>query len=109
MPLDAFAKPVLRNGVLLRLLSSPYFVFSIAFCVRLAIIFGTKSYLQVEHTEIVRVATSLAEHGTLADAFGRQTGPTAHVAPMYPILLSLIFRVFGTGLAGEIAQEAFSS
>lgn len=90
-------------------IGSPYFIFAIAFCTRLAIIFARKSYLDIEHTEIVRVATSLATHGRFADAFGPQTGSTAHVAPLYPLLLSLIFRIFGTGAAGEIAQEIFSS
>src|ERR1700722_3832284 len=91
------------------LFRSPFFALAISFCIRLAIILATKSYLQIEHTEIVRVATSLAQHGTFADAFGPHTGPTAHVSPIYPILLSGIFRVFGTGTAGEIAQEVFSS
>jgi len=98
-----------RREQLQRVLRSPFFVLAISFCVRLAIILMTKSYLQIEHTEIVRVATSLARHGGFADAFGPHTGPTAHVSPIYPLLLSGIFRVFGTGAAGEIAQEVFSS
>jgi hypothetical protein len=91
------------------LLRSSWLVFAVAFSVRLALVFGTKSYLQVEHTEIVRVATSLARHSAFADAFGPHTGRTAHVSPLYPIVLSVVFRVFGTGLAGEIAQEILSS
>jgi hypothetical protein len=106
---EPLANPPQKHSALLELLSSPYFVFAVAMCVRLAIIFLTKSYREVEHTEIIRVATSLAKHGTFADAFGKQTGATAHVAPLYPILLSFIFRLFGTGVAGEITQEIFSS
>ncbi len=86
----------------------PLLIFALAFGVRLTLVFVTHSYLQIEHTEVVRVATSLAKQGTFANAYGPNTGPTAHVSPLYPILLSLILRVFGTGVAGEIAQETFS-
>jgi hypothetical protein len=85
------------------LIRSPLFVFAVAFAVRMVLIFATHSYRDAELSEVVRVATSLAQHGTFADAFGPGTGPTAHVSPAYPILLSLIFRAFGTGASGELA------
>jgi len=109
MPVDPATRATANRKVLAGLLTSPLFIFAIALGTRLTIIYATKSYLQIEYTEIVRVATSLATHGTFADAFGPGTGSTAHVSPLYPMLLSLIFRIFGTGLAGEIAQEIFSS
>ena len=87
---------------------APFLIFALALCVRLTIIFKTRTYLDIEHTEVVRIATSLATQGTFADAYGH-TGPTAHASPLYPILLSLIFRIFGTGVVGEIVQETFSS
>ncbi|MGO9085988.1 MAG: hypothetical protein ACLQBK_12235 [Candidatus Sulfotelmatobacter sp.] len=83
-------------------------IFVLALSVRLVIIFTTKTYLYIEHTEAVRIATSLATRGTFADAYGH-TGPTAHAAPLYPLILSVVFRIFGTGLAGELAQEVLSS
>jgi len=83
-------------------------IFILALSVRLIIIFTTKTYLYIEHTEVVRIATSLATRGTFADAYGH-TGPTAHASPLYPLLLSLVFRIFGTGVAGELAQEVLSS
>jgi hypothetical protein len=83
-------------------------ILAIALGIRVAIVFVTHTYLQIEHTEVVRVATSLAQQGTFANAYGPNSGPTAHVSPLYPILLSLIFRVLGTGVAGEIAQEILS-
>ena len=50
--------------------------------------------------ETVRVARSVAAHGTFADPFAAlPTGPTAHVAPVYPFLYSLILRTCGTGYA----------
>ena len=48
--------------------------------------------------EPVRVARSLAVHGAFADPFAvMPTGPTAHLAPVYPFLYSMILRLFGTG------------
>jgi len=47
--------------------------------------------------ENVRVARALAFHGAFADPFATlRTGPTAHVAPVYPSLYSLVLRIFGT-------------
>jgi 4-amino-4-deoxy-L-arabinose transferase-like glycosyltransferase len=48
--------------------------------------------------ETVRVARSLATTGAFADPFvSMRTGATAHVAPVYPFLYSLVLRMFGTG------------
>src|SRR5712664_1683563 len=56
-------------------------------------------------SEAVLVARSLAAHGTFADPYAAmKTGLTAHVAPAYPFLYSLILRAFGTGrIAMQIA------
>jgi len=49
-------------------------------------------------SEAVLVARSLAANGTFSDPFATlKTGPTAHVAPVYPFLYSLVLRAFGTG------------
>jgi hypothetical protein len=84
-------------------------IFLLALLSRLAILFWTKSYLAPERTEVVRIAVALVREGSFADAYGDNTGLTAHTSPAYPLLLSLVFRVFGTGLKGEIAQEVLSS
>jgi hypothetical protein len=48
--------------------------------------------------ESVRVARSLAVRGAFADPFAvMPTGETAHLAPLYPFLYSIILRLFGTG------------
>lgn len=48
--------------------------------------------------ESVRVARSLAVRGAFADPFAvMPTGETAHLAPVYPFLYSIILRLFGTG------------
>lgn len=48
--------------------------------------------------ECIRVARSLWASGTFADPFiTKRTGTTAHVAPVYPFLYSLVLRALGTG------------
>jgi len=82
-------------------------IFLLAFCIRIVLLFVTKSYLSQEHSELVLVAISLAQGRGFANAFGN-TGPTAHMSPLYPFFLSLVYRTFGLGTAGEIAQEVLS-
>src|SRR4051812_39065369 len=45
--------------------------------------------------EMLEAAKPLATTGRLADPFGEPTGPTAHLAPVYPALLAAEFRLFG--------------
>ncbi len=54
---------------------------------------------EIPHTgEAVRVARSLVEHGTFANPFSaRDTGETAHVAPVYPFFYATLLKIFGTG------------
>lgn len=84
-------------------------IFFLALAVRLGLIFTLGTYRIPERTEIVKVAIALAEEGRFADAYGPGTGPSAHTSPLYPLLLSGIFRIFGTGQAGEVGQEILSS
>jgi 4-amino-4-deoxy-L-arabinose transferase-like glycosyltransferase len=79
-------------------------IFLLAFTVRIALLFATKSYLDREQSELVFVATSLAEGHGFANAYG-DTGPTAHTSPIYPYILSLLYRCVGSGVQGEIPQE----
>jgi hypothetical protein len=59
--------------------------------------------------ETVRVARSLAARGTFADPFvTMRTGETAHVAPVYPFLYSLVLRGFGTGSTALRIAWAFN-
>ena len=83
-------------------------IWLVALVTRLAILWLTRSYLQYDPGEVVAIATSLATKGQFADAYGLNTAPTAHASPIYPLLLSVLFRIFGTGQAGEIAQEVLS-
>jgi hypothetical protein len=51
----------------------------------------------LEDTEIGRVAIQLGQHHRFADPYSKPTGPTAHVAPIYPLLTSVWVRLLGTG------------
>ncbi len=67
--------------------------------------------------EAFNVARAFAETGTLADAFGRGEGPTAHLMPLQPLLAGTVYRVFGvlspasdlilTGIATGFVLTAF--
>ena len=73
-----------------------------AFLIRLGAIAWTQSYLipaDRDHFafgyESGRIARSLAVGDGFSSPMPFPTGPTAHLAPVYPLLLSLIFRLFG--------------
>jgi len=79
-----------------------------AVLVRLAAIAWTRSYLISPVSghfgfgyEAGRIARSLALGNGFADPMPFPTGPTAHLAPIYPFLLAGIFRVFGIYTAGS--------
>jgi hypothetical protein len=49
------------------------------------------------------------ESAKFADPYSVPTGPTAHLPPVYPFLLSLIYRAFGlTPLAGYVSMMAIA-
>jgi FtsH-binding integral membrane protein len=51
-------------------------------------------------------AISLAHMGVLGNPYAVPTGPSAHVNPAYPMLLALIFYMFGTAVLGESVKVA---
>ena len=79
-------------------------LFLIAFSVRIALVLGAHTYLSPGVSETVNVARALASKGQFADAYRVNSGPTAHSLPLYPLLLSLIYRVFPVGPAAFFAQ-----
>ncbi|HEY1760234.1 MAG TPA: hypothetical protein VGG72_32975 [Bryobacteraceae bacterium] len=56
-----------------------------------------------------RIAVSLATTGRFANPYKIETGYTAHMAPLQPLLLSGMFRVFGMGRGAERAKEVMNS
>ncbi|MDQ6760538.1 MAG: hypothetical protein M3Z32_11845 [Acidobacteriota bacterium] len=55
--------------------------------------------------EPTKVALAVARHGSFADPFMIPTGPTAHIAPAFPLVLSVVYKFFGDGEAAEIAKR----
>src|SRR6266568_6302540 len=53
--------------------------------------------------ESFRLALNLAHSGRFADPYLIPSGPSAHMAPAFPFLLSLLVRIFGDGSAGIYA------
>ncbi len=66
----------------------------------------SSSYLPTfDSGEMEKGAASLAETGTLGNVFGANSGISAHLVPVYPILLAILNKIFGTGTpAGYVAR-----
>ena len=56
--------------------------------------------------ESVALARSLAEHGEYANPFLIPTGPSAHLAPLFPAFLALLIWLFGYSLAFAVIASA---
>ena len=72
----------------------PAVLFALAVAVRLAL--AVVMPPTAWNGEMLEAAKTLAATGRLADPFGEPTGPTAHLAPVYPALLAAEFRLFGS-------------
>jgi hypothetical protein len=61
-------------------------------------------------TESERVAVALLRGDGWSDPFAAATGPTAHLAPLYPLLLAGLYRLCGTyeTAVGRLAQQSLS-
>lgn len=89
--------------------SASILLFAIALAVRLAIIFHFRFYLDLSRFELERTAISLATRGVYGNPYAVPTGPTGHVAPGYTLILAGLFRLFGTGVPGEILKEVLAA
>src|SRR6266702_7889778 len=83
--------------------------FVLALLLRLGILFGRGVYTH-DNFEMNSVATTFARTGQIANAYmAMPTGPTAHVAPLYPMFIGTIYRVFGEGPTGETIKQVLAS
>jgi 4-amino-4-deoxy-L-arabinose transferase-like glycosyltransferase len=110
-------RAISRSQNLARWLASPAAMVLVAFTFRLAMAAIEHSYRIspiFDHFgfgyETGRVARSLAEGAGFSSPFQGQTGPTAWLAPLYPALAAVIFKVFGVYTqASAWALLAFNS
>jgi hypothetical protein len=58
-----------------------------------------------ELNELEQVAQSLALLGSFGNPYLHPSGPTAHVAPGVPLLLGMVYAIFGIGWQGELVKR----
>src|SRR5438477_9322751 len=79
-------------------------LFCLSFAVRTVLLFQLPRTEQQYRAEAEQIGLSLASKGTFSDPYRVPTGPTAHCAPFYPLVVAGIYRVFGTEYAGGMAR-----
>jgi hypothetical protein len=62
-------------------------MFSLALVLRLPLVWLRPP---TNHTENIKAAFTLAQHGYLGDPFAVPTGPTAHLSPAYPVFVAAL-------------------
>jgi hypothetical protein len=71
-------------------------IFAVAFGVRTALTLKYKTYDELwDGCEMTRAARNIARHGDMANVFADDSGPSAHLAPLYPAFRGILFRTFG--------------
>ena len=83
-------------------------IFFLALAIRVALLLLAPNFGLLPPMEMERVARSFAEGHGLANPFATPTGPTAHLLPLYPVVLGSIYKIWGTGSAGILVQGLFS-
>jgi ABC-type multidrug transport system fused ATPase/permease subunit len=87
-------------------------IFAIGLIVRVSLILLTLhniDFARAIEAEPYKIALSLVNNGTYADAYGHGVGPTAHTAPLLPIILAIIINVAGVGLAGYLVRTILAA
>ena len=84
-------------------------VFAVALAVRLFFLTLIPTDMLHPSTdwELDAIAMSLVTEGQFANPYIEPTGPTAHLAPIPPLILALIFKIFGITMVGGIAGWLF--
>ncbi len=75
--------------------------------VRLVLVFPLHRY-ELFRPEVVKIAISLAKTGNFADPFSIPTGYTAHIAPVYPLVISPLYRLLGDTSTADFARIVLS-
>ncbi|HUL17602.1 MAG TPA: glycosyltransferase family 39 protein [Terriglobales bacterium] len=87
---------------ILALLCSVWFICGVAFAARAAFLWHEQSVIPHQALSVLpfaqeagNIAFALSEGKGFSNVFRQETGPTAWLTPVYPLLLAGIFRVFG--------------
>ncbi|HTM12761.1 MAG TPA: hypothetical protein VL127_07605 [Bryobacteraceae bacterium] len=86
-----------------------WLIFAVSSLIRIVKVLAAPRPPGTHLSEMENIARSLAVHGIFADPYLLPTGPTAHTAPGYPLVLGLIFLLFGVGAAGETVSRMASA
>ena len=82
----------------------------LAFVIRFDTVLNSGLHRRVIRTfETQAVAESLVKSGSFADPFRTPTGPTAHIAPVFPLLLAALIRATPDDAAYELTKEVLSA
>jgi hypothetical protein len=84
-------------------------VFLAAVVFRAALYFAFPNFGTIPPREMERVARCWAETGEFCNPYATPTGPSAHVAPVYPILLGAVYRIFGAYTPHAMLAQAILS
>jgi hypothetical protein len=61
----------------------------------------------IRSAEVELSAISLLENGELGNVYHDPTGPTAHVSPVYPLVVAAIYAVFGVNTLAAMLVQSF--
>ena len=78
-------------------------IFLLSFSVRSAILIHFRGDI-LSVGEEPKIAYALLAKGQFADPYAVPTGPTAHSTPFFPVLLAGVYKVLGTGFAGQFGR-----
>lgn len=91
--------PVLRPVVAF------WFVFGIAFAMRITVMLALRRWFPDIRFETLKVARSIVSTGVFGSPWRVPTGPTSEYAPFQPYLVAVVYWIFGLGPAGEFARH----
>jgi hypothetical protein len=82
----------------------PIGIFVFTFVFRLFIAWRVGLFRDHQQDEMVRIALSLLKYHEYGNPYLIRTGPTAHEMPLYPLFLSGVYALFGTGNLAEAVK-----
>jgi hypothetical protein len=82
-------------------------LFVLALVSRLGVALALRLYRTQLRVEVHKIALSLAKGRGFSDPYLIPTGPTAHQAPLYPMLLDGVYILLGSGQGGRSVSTSW--